>query len=223
MENAEGPLDSWIRLSDGLIAGVHHTLNNRLGALSAVSQIIESDLPANHPLAGALNAEIHRLEISVGVLRLLSGGAGDPQPLQVGSTIEDASRLLSLHHGLRDVRLDVSVDDTLLPLWTDPSHLLRALLLMMAVAGRRANGGDGTVRVAATGDAKTVRIEVEASGGDETAGSYGLVGVEVDGAEVLLKAAGGELETKVGAEGITMSAILPTLPEVRRREAAGGS
>ena len=33
---------NWLRLSEGLIGGIHHALNNRMGALSGAAQVLEA-------------------------------------------------------------------------------------------------------------------------------------------------------------------------------------
>lgn len=220
MESPENPFEGWLRLSEGLIAGVHHALNNRLASLSAVGQVVESDLPADHPLSGALSEELDRIEASVAILRLLSGGRSSAEPVLLESVLDDAGRLFGLHHALRDLRLEVESAPSLLPLYTDPNELLRAVLMMMAVAGRRALGGDGIVRVTVSGDESGVEVVVEGRGpsdGDVEA----LAGIVPESASVQLVAAGGELSVSEEGDALSLRASLPTLPEVRRREAAG--
>lgn len=214
---------SWLRLSEGLIAGVHHALNNRMAALSAVGQVLEADLPASHPLANALSAELQRLENTAGMLRLLVS-TGDAEPIQVESVTADLSRLFFMHHALRDLALDVEIAQGLYPLWVEPSALLRALSILTAVAGRHAATGHQQVSLRATGNAVTVEIAVYARGsaeGDEFRNELG--GVDAESAGALLREWGGEVEAEQSAQELRLTLRLPTLPEARRREAAAAS
>jgi hypothetical protein len=212
--------DSWLRVSEGLIAGVHHALNNRMAALSAVGQVLEADLAASHPLANALSGELQRLENTAAMLRLLVSSR-EAEPVQLEAITSDLSRLFFMHHALRDLALDIEIAEGLYPLWVDPAALLRALSILTAVAGGRAGAGDQRVHVAATGTPVTVEITVHAVGsaeGDEFRSE--LNGVEWESAGALLKDWGGEVEIEETAEELTLKLRLPTLPEARRREAA---
>jgi C4-dicarboxylate-specific signal transduction histidine kinase len=218
-ERVEG---GWPELHDGLVAGLHHALNNRLAALSAVGQVVEADLAAEHPLSGSLRAELRRLESTVSLLGLLVAGSGDPEPVHLPTALHEARQLLALHHSLRDVLLEVEVDDSLLPVWIDPAALLRALLGLLAAVGSRAGGDASRLRIEARGDQESVRIDVgargAAAGADAAATRIGTAWVEA-----ILRRAGGRLEVADAAGALTLSATLPTLPEVRRRESQDGS
>src|SRR5690606_34296493 len=96
------------RATDALIAGLHHAVNNRMAALGAVGQVLETDLAAEHPLAGAIAEELQRLESTAGLLRLLVQGDG-PEPVQLELVVRDAAQLLQMHHELRDLSLDVEL------------------------------------------------------------------------------------------------------------------
>jgi hypothetical protein len=224
----ESGYESWSRLNDGLIAGVHHAINNRMGALSAVSQVLEADLPAGHPLAGALREEIRRLEAATEVLRLLIT-EGEGEPVQVETVVGQAKSLVELHHSLRDLELEIRLAEGLYPLWIDPAALRRALAILVAVAGRRAASGDRKVTLAVTGTPQEVQILVTAEGnlapgaggdfGSETE-AKGLDRIEEEAAGALLERWWGKFD-RVDDEGgrVSLRITLPTLPEARRREA----
>ncbi len=197
--------ESWSRLSEELIAGIHHALNNRMATLSAVGQVLESELPADHPLAGALGTEVTRLESTTSMLRLLERGGGG-EPVQLSASLADVSALLALHHRLRDVELVADVPAELHPLWVDPIALVRALLLMAVQA---AGEGAHRVEVVARGDDEVVEVRITA-GGEAAAGAE--AGLADAGA--MLGAWGG----RVVEEGGALIATLPTLAAVRRRE-----
>jgi hypothetical protein len=148
IESAE---TSWLRLSDGLIAGIHHALNNRMAALGAAGQVLEADLTPGHPLSGLLSGEVQRLENTVTLLRLLTDGDTGLQPIEVAETLKEAQQLFAIHHSLRDTRLEVSCQAGLLPLWAQPSVLLRATLLCIVVASDRSQGRHNTINLEVSG------------------------------------------------------------------------
>lgn len=199
--------EGWLRLSEGLVAGVHHALNNRMAALRAVGQVLETDLPANHPLAGALTTELVRLEQTAGVLALLTADEPDEVPFQISDVIRDAARLFELHHSLRDLRLETSFADGLLPVLGQPWRVLRAILLLIAVAAR--DGARG-IRLRADGDERVVRVRLEGEAGEDYAAETLSIGdAEVDAA---VRGAGGSFTR----EGRGLEMTLLTLPEARR-------
>lgn len=194
-------------MSEGLIAGVHHALNNRMAALRAVGQVLETDLPANHPLAGALTTELQRLEQTAGVMALLTPDEPDQVPFQISDVVRDAASLCELHHSLRDLRLEYSMADRLLPVLGQPWRVLRAILLMIAAAARK---GAPEIRLWAEGDERVVRVTLEAKGGEE----YGDQTLSVADADVeaAVRGAGGSF----ARDGERLQMTLLTLPEARR-------
>src|SRR5690606_13153679 len=154
---------SWVRLSDGLIGGIHHTLNNRMAAMSAVAQIVESDLPEDHPLTGSMLRELRRFESSVTLLTLLMGSEG-AEPVQVETIVAGAARLFEMHHSMRDLQLRVEMASELYPLYLEASALRRALMIVLAVASRRARAGNREVVLEVVGDERAVVITVSAVG-----------------------------------------------------------
>ena len=206
--------ESWLRLSEGLVGGVHHALNNRMAALRAVGQVVETDLPANHPLAGALEAELDRLEETASLLSLLRGGEDSFLPIQVEDVLRQAARLFGMHHALRDRELEVESSPGLLPVLGSPERLLRGILLMIAATAR-----DGARRIAlrADGDERVVRITVSPLEADAPQDDPDLQGIGFPAIEQVLERAG----ATGSVEGGEMRATILTLPEARRMEKEG--
>lgn len=218
---------TWARVSDGLVAGLHHALNNRLGAVGAVVQLLRGELPEEHPLQALLPAEMERLEQTVGLLALLRPlPGGDPEPLELARVCRDAERLYLLHHDLRDVPLEVAVPERLPPVRAEPVGVLRVLLTLLAVAASRAaNGGRGVrLTVSATDLQVETRVETEpteqpgfASGGETAA----LAEVVPSAAESLARVVGGELRIEEREGEVALTLRLPTLAAARRAEGRG--
>lgn len=214
------PAEAWLRLSDAVVAGIHHTLNNRVAALRAVAQVLEMEVPPGHPLQRSLGVEMERLQETVRVLSLVPRHRTAPaEPVQVADLLRDAHCLYREHHDLRDVPFAVEGAEDVLPVWGEPSALTHALLVLLGVVGRRAAGQAGAgIRARCTGDRSFVRVEVGLDGGGAAGGpgeAAALAGVEPGAAAVLLGRWGGEVEE---GEGGAVAAVLPTLLEARRRE-----
>lgn len=211
--------ESWLPLSEGLIAGIHHALNNRMAALRAVGQVVDADLPFDHPLSGAMAGELERLERTAELLALLTPGDAGLEPVLVDEVVGNAVRLFEMHHSLRDRRVEARYAPGLLPVLGNRADLLRALLMMLAIAGRD-RGGD--LRIEVEGDARVVRLSVVGENGVEPPeGDPGLRSVSLSGLEQVLQRAGASLTEGAGPDRI-QAAIL-TLPEARRIEREGGS
>jgi hypothetical protein len=209
--------DSWSLLSDGLLAGLHHSLNNRLASLAAIAQVLETDLPPHHPLAEMLTSEFHRFEAVVSTLRLLGSGTGRPEPVEVRVAIEEARRLVQLHHALRDVELEDEVSERLLPVHCSPARLLRAVCVALAIVGRHALTGERKARIVATGDESYVTLTVEGRGSEGEPGNHErLKGLSPGWIELALE--GSEVGVERDEDVLRIAIRLPTLLEVRRRE-----
>lgn len=212
-EGARAPCEAWLAVSEGLLSGVHHSLNNRLASLSALAQLLALGDAPSPDTERALLEEVRRMEESLLLLRLLPRSPGAaPLPLQLPELLSDALALLAHHRELRAVGYTVEGEPGVLPTVAEESTALQALLVLLAGVGEAAlRSGEGRVRVRYGGD--EVRIWLEAL-------AEGALPREVSGvpaATEMARAAGGEVETVPG--GIRF--VLPTLPEVRRRERGG--
>lgn len=216
-------LSAWLRLSDELITGLHHALNNRLAALSAVAQVLEAEMPESHPLRGALGRESERLRATVALLSLLPREQSPgPEPVQVDDALGRALELYQVHHDLRDLPCTLHVAPNTLPLWAEPERLTHALLMLMTAAAHQVrHDAQGEVRVTCVGTLSEVTIRVEAHGAGEEQDAA-VVGGYHAGAEALLAEVGGSVALEEGSpRGRCFRVDLPTLPEVRRREREG--
>jgi C4-dicarboxylate-specific signal transduction histidine kinase len=206
----------WLRILEGLIAGIHHALNNRLGTLSAVSQVLEGDLPPGHPLAGSLSAEVRRMEDTVAWLRELGPGNDEVTAVQLEPILERAIQFVSLHPATRDVSVEVRLAEGLLPLRLSPGRLFRVLLILLAAAART---GAGPIRVRASSDDRSLEVSIRADGAVESeAEGTEMGGIDPAAAAALVGADEGDLRIESDPEGLTCFLRYPTLLEVRRRE-----
>ena len=210
---------SWLRLSDGLIGGIHHTINNRMAALGAAGQVLEADLPPGHPLSGLLTGEVQRLETTVTLLRLLTEGDSEHQPIEISETLKDVQQLFAIHHSMRDIRLEITCEPGLVPLWAQTSLLLRTVMLCLVAATDRSHGRRGSVNLVVSGDSSFVCIEVtRLIQGDGDEGETVLGGIGAAGIGDLAKKLGGTFDFEDVNGRVRVLLTLPTLLEVRRRE-----
>lgn len=211
-ENLKQVRPAWERMGEGLVAGVHHALNNRMASLRAVGQVLEADLPPSHPLAGALTGELDRLEKTTKLLALLGVSEQQQLPIPIGDVLNEARSLYEIHHSLRDITLRIEVAQNLLPVMVNPSALLRGVMLAIAhVAPTR-----GDVEIFAAGDEKVVRIVVEGRAADSEMSGPAIPSVTIEEVRAEVETAGATIQA-VGDDSVALDVL--TLTEARRREA----
>jgi C4-dicarboxylate-specific signal transduction histidine kinase len=198
--------EAWLAASDGLVAGIHHALNNRLGTLSALVQLAAG---AQDPETDrALRDEMERCGATLRLLGLLPRRPDEaPIPLRLEDLLPDALALVRQHRDVRDVEFTVEFAPALLPVRCVETALVHALLTLLVRAGLTARTGGGErVRVGCSGDERFVTVVVEPEGGP-AGGPLGGAGVAA-----LFAAAGGAAEAT--ATGVALR--LPTLLAGRR-------
>lgn len=217
--------DGWPAVSDELILGVHHALNNRVGALAAVAQVLEGEIEPDDPLRAALLDEVERLQETVRSLSWLprNRAAGAAEPVQLSDVLPPVLRLYGYHHGVRDVACRLEAAPDLLPAWANPQQLAQTLLVLLIAAGQEARERGQEIRLRCSGDAEWLTLAVEIiepveplPWGYGEAGSGGTV--DAEGIRGWVEGMGGRLETGAEAEGAHSRIWLPTLLAVRRRE-----
>lgn len=224
--------EGWLGVSDGLLRGINHALSNRVAAVGAVARILERGDTGGEPLMRALLGEVEQMERVIRLLQLLprerDGGA--PEPVHVPDLLGDVVMLHQLQSALRDVTCEVAAGADTAPVWIEPVLLTHALLMLLNDAARVVQlAGSGRLLVHCDSDAAWTRVTVEAHTAAPVAAGAGaptdsLATVEPETVAMLLRSSGGELvvEERNPAGGTERWQLrLPTLAEVRRREAAG--
>ncbi|MDB4879849.1 MAG: hypothetical protein JWL60_1295 [Gemmatimonadetes bacterium] len=198
MDDTAAALGEWVELSDSLLRGLVHSLNNRITALSAFAELAvlgDTEFTAEAVLPG----ELVRLQQVNMLFRLLVPDDPAPAALEIGPVLADAVALHAHSARLQGVRCDVVRDDQALPVRAPRWALLRLLVVLLEVGKQTAQR---------TGrDVTTLRLS-----GDEA-----WVTIHVEGA---LPAYGAMMAQACGADGVVGGAEvrMPTLLEVRRRE-----
>lgn len=192
----------WAVLSDALLAGLVHALNNRVTALSVCAELAAMG-DEQMISGGVLAGEVARLQRACALIGLLPERSVRPEGLELAPLLDDAIALHAHHPRLRAIECAVDRPDGLLPVRVPRWALLR-LLLLLVDAAKRAAGEDASPRVALglSGDDELVRLRSRTA---EELGAYGAS---------LATRCGGV----VARDGDHLVLTLPTLSALRRRE-----
>ena len=223
--HAAGP--EWYRVSDCMIAGLCHELNDRIASLQGILHIARLDGAVDSGIADQLDAELERLARTSRLLRLLPADrTGPPVATSPADVLADVLELQQHCGGLEDVPVDADIAPDTPPVFADPASLRRVLALFLASAARAARVAGGTVRLHTAADDDDVLFDVAVlSGADEAKETAPPAGVEPDPLEIAaagaaLRAMGGELDDARSTPP-RLRIRLPSLAAIRRREGRG--
>jgi len=197
------PVDDWPTLSNDLLQGLVHALNNRLSALGALMELARLRDETVNPLA-ELPSEIAQLQGLTGLFALLPERRTDAEALELSAALTDAVRLHEHHLRLRAERCEIRYEGTPAPVRAPRWALVRTLVMLVHSAKRSSEAereGDGAPIIVRT-DESTVSV---------------CVNTGADASPDLLAAgerAGGEFTR----EDNLLIFRLPSLAELRRRE-----
>lgn len=195
--------DDWQSLSDDLLQGLIHALNNRVAALSAFVELARLGDEEDDPLT-VLPQEIAQLHQVNGLFALLPARRADAEALELPAVMEDALRLHDYHPRLRGERCEVIYDGTPTPVRVPRWALVRALVMLVHAAKRAGESVQdrGGVPISVRSDDATVSVHV----GTTSEPSPDLV--------ALAERCGGTIVRNDGG----LELRLPSITEVRRRE-----
>jgi hypothetical protein len=192
----------WVLLSDELLAGLVHSLNNRVTALSVCTEL--AGLGDTGMLGEGLPTEVARLQ-RVSALFGLLPARGHPEALEIAPVLDDAIALHAHHPRMRGVECVVRVETEMGPVRVPRWALLRVLLVMLDAAKGAAHGREHeTVTIMLSSADDTVRVRAATR---EPELAY---------AAEMAALCGGSL----GQEGQELVLTLPSLSGLRRRERA---
>jgi hypothetical protein len=207
MANAPSQVDDWSTISNELLQGLIHALNNRMAALGALVELARLGDEVGDSLGG-LSDELTLLGGVNALFALLPERRSEPEALELSSALDDALRLHAHHPRLRRVACDVRSDHALSPVRAPRWALVHALVLMVHAAKRAGESvqerGGTTIHLRAEGAEVVARADVPADPTDEFV--------------ALAARCGGRVER----DGAALTLRLPTLAELRRRERALG-
>jgi hypothetical protein len=200
-------LDDWATISDDLLQGLIHALNNRVAALSAFLELARLG-DAVDPLA-ELPGEITHLQGLSALFALLPERRTQAEALELSTALDDAIRLHEHHPRFRAERCEVRYEGTTIPVRAPRWALVRTLVMLLQAAKRReaATRGRDAASVVVRADDSTMSVRVTAA----------------SDASRDLSAAAGQAGGSIAREGDTLVFRLPSLPELRRRERQAGT
>lgn len=195
-------LAEWLALSDALLRGLVHSLNNRLTALAAFGELAalgDAEFAADR----VLPAELGRLQALGAHFRLLVNDDGPNEALELRLVADDALALHAHHAGARSVRCRVEWVGAL-PTVRVPRWAMLRLLIALLEVGRAAaeRQGDAAAVLRVTADDESIVLQLD---GRVPPSPYAIAMAQLCGAAP---------STAGAAEAIR----LPTLLELRRRE-----
>ena len=194
-------LVEWATLSDVLLRGLVHALNNRLTALSAYSELAALGDEEFAP-ERILPAELKRLQRVNREFRLLIGDSVSAEAMEVTPLLEDAIALYAHQPRMSMIRHVVSREGTSTPVRAPRWAIMRLLLVLL----------DGGARAAEAERRAEVAIRVVAE--DETLLIAVARTVATPYAEMMAHQCGATLTT--GSGGVEVR--LPSLAALRARE-----
>lgn len=179
-------------MQDALMQGLVHACNNRVAALSGISQLHEVQLSTGDEGMQQLAGEVEKLRSLMGLFRsLLAGRAARREPARMGEALQTAAALLAYHLDVRQAHFDAPQESgEVEPVLLWPGDAMRfAVLAYLAAAvgagkatveGVIARVGDETVvSVTSPGTVDSVRASAEFSAlqaAAERAGGSALCG-----------------------------------------------
>lgn len=207
-------LEEWLALVDQVLQGVHHALNNRIGSISAVVELLQlSDAPDMPDLNGAktLESDLSRLVECNRVLRLLpyDRHSGE-EPLILDDVLADVLAIHRFIHEVRDLPVTIVPVRFVEPVRCERSALLQVLTLLLAEVKRLAKDATSVVRAMTESDEQWVCVHFQA-------GAPLLADVPTSAsryAEELAATFGGTITRRSGAAELR-------LPTLKARRGAG--
>jgi hypothetical protein len=193
----------WLGLSDDLLAGLVHALNNRVTALSVCAELAGFG-DAQVLSDGVLLAEVARLQRTSALLAQLPA-RGHPEALEIAPVLLDAIAIHSHHPRMRATECTLVPHGELQPVRVPRWALLRLLLLVVDATKAGAIGSGRGASLHLSSDERDVRMRAAAPG------------VEGGYASEMASLCGGTL----ARDGEDVVLTLPSLSEVRRREQPG--
>lgn len=191
----------WAELSDALLAGLVHMLNNRVTALSVCAELAAMG-DTEMMEGGVLMSEVKRLQQASALIGLMPSRPHRPEALELRPVLDDAIALHAHHPRTRLVACDVALDGAMQPVRAPRWALLRLMLVLVDAAKDAAAEASRSATIRLSSDEATayLRVSTTADGG-----AYGAAMAEL---------CGGQLSR----HGTELVLGLPTLLLLRQRE-----
>ena len=156
--------DDWSTISEELLQGLVHALNNRVAALSAFVELAKLGDDEGDPVK-ALPAEIAQLHRVNTLFGMLPERKAEPEALELSVVLDDALRLHEHHPRLRGVPVAAAFEGMAAVVRAPRWALVRALVMLVDSARRSAESvqSRGAVTLRVRGDDRTVSVRAPAA------------------------------------------------------------
>jgi hypothetical protein len=160
LNDADGA-EEWLDLMNQALQGLHHTLDDRIGSLSALIELLQADgVPVNGSGFERVGAEIARLEDCSRLASLLPRDAvAGEEPLILDDVIADVFAIHRFLHEMGDVSVTVVPTRFVEPVRVERWALVRVLTMLLNDAKRLAGPLGAGVRVVSESDDHWVSVE----------------------------------------------------------------
>src|SRR5690625_120574 len=158
---------TWNEISEEIIAGIGHDLNDRLYSLFGLVQLGELDQSIDSALSKSLMRELSRVQELVELLRLLSRPiAEEPEPIRLTDLLPTLQSLVEKHRGVDAIDLVIvkGADPLVSGLWTEVFRELMIAVIALTSKKANAKGGRISLEIREAGDQAVVIV----SGGEES-------------------------------------------------------
>ncbi len=166
-DNALPPIhegvEEWLDVVDHALRGLHHALNNRIGSLSALVELYQSDTKGDDaPALSSISTEVSRLEECSRIARLLprSPAVGE-EPLAFDDVLADCFAIHRFLHDARDIQVTIVPTRYIEPVRVERWALVHTLTLLLGDAKRLAQTTRSIVRALTESDEQWVQVEFQ--------------------------------------------------------------
>jgi len=132
--------DDWRTISDELLQGLVHALNNRVAALSAFAELAKLGDEDGDSLT-VLPVEIAQLDRISGLFGLLPERRSDPEAVELRAVLDDAIGLHEHHPRLRGERVAVTYEGAPIVVRAPRWALVRAMVMLVHSAKQTGEPG----------------------------------------------------------------------------------
>jgi hypothetical protein len=149
----------WAALSDALLAGLVHMLNNRVTALSVCAELASMG-DAQMVTDGVLTTEVRRMQAAIALIGLMSSRPHQPEALELRPLLDDALAIHAHHPRTRLVECEVVAKGAMQPVRAQRWALLRLMLVLVDAAKEAATSATTRAVFRLASDEREVRLHI---------------------------------------------------------------
>jgi len=149
----------WATLSDALLAGLVHMLNNRVTALSVCAELAAMG-DGEMVSGGVLMTEVRRMQAASALIGLMPSRPHPPEALELRPVLDDALAIHAHHPRTRLVECTVLADEAMQPVRAPRWALLRLMLVLVDAAKDAAAAAATSAVFRLSSDEREVRLRI---------------------------------------------------------------